>query len=42
MKNNAVQTQYQECTIHQGPLNTYYLYLLQYWKQFIQKKATVE
>ena len=38
----AVQTQYQEYTVHQGPLNTCFLYLLQCWKQFIQKKTTVE
>ena len=32
------ETQYQECNVHQGPLNTNFL---QYWKQFIQKKSTV-
>ena len=43
MKNNAVQkkqqkTEYQEYTVYQGLLNTYFL---QYLKQFIQTKATV-
>ena len=32
------KTQYQEYIVHQCPLNTYFL---QYWKQFIQTKATV-
>ena len=32
------KTQYQEYIAHQSPLNTYFL---QYYKQFIQTKATV-
>ena len=40
MKNNAVQNKntISGVIVHQGPLNTYFL---QYWKQFIQTKATV-
>ena len=33
-----IKAQYQEYIVHQGPLNTYFP---QYWKQFIQTKATV-
>ena len=32
------KTQYQEYTAYESPLNAYFL---QYWKQFIQTKATV-
>ena len=40
MKNNAVQNKNKisGVIVHQVPLNTY---ILQYWKQFIQTKATV-
>ena len=32
------KTQYQKYILHQHPLKTH---ILQYWKQFIQTKATV-
>ena len=32
------KTEYQECTVYQGFLNSYFL---QYLKQFIETKATV-
>ena len=40
IKNNAVQNKntISRVIVHQGPLNTYFL---QYWKRFIQTKATV-
>ena len=34
---HKTKTRYQEYIVHQGPLNTYFP---QYWKQFIQTKAT--